>query len=282
LIRLGGASTTSLASARRRAEEISDMKLSRLMLGLVLAVSATALSLTGCASHDDAARENDGSYGTVVLSLTGQTNGTTYRLRQAIFDVAGPTNATLNSESDPNGAVLAATLSTGGYLITLRDGWFLERLTGMTAEPVDATLISNNPQMFGISSATTSTVLFRFETDGTIIDIGTGQLEVAIEVNETGATGCDIMQQTGCSMGEGCYFGGGPEGLTPICIPAGMDPPGSACMQQNSCAPGAFCGSFDGETVSCITICAVSGMGPTCPAGQACAPVGVGDIGGCL
>jgi hypothetical protein len=257
------------------------MKLSRLMMGLLLAAGASTLSLTGCASHDDSARENDGSYGTVVLSLTGQTNGTTYRLRQAIFEVTGPTNATLNSESDPNGTVLATTLSTGGYLIALQDGWFLERLTGMTAEPVDAALISNNPQMFGISSAATSTVLFRFETDGTIIDIGTGQLEVAIEVNETGATGCDLIQQTGCAMGEGCYFGG-EDGLTPICAPAGMSPPGSACMQQNFCAPGAFCGSFDGENVSCIAICSVSGMGPTCPAGQACASVGVGDVGGCI
>jgi hypothetical protein len=259
------------------------MKLSRLMMHLVLAVGAGTLSLAGCASHDDAAGENEGSYGTVVLSLTGQTNGTTYRLRQAVFEVTGPTNTTLNSESDPNGAVLAATLSTGAYLITLQDGWFLERLTGMTAEPVDATLISSNPQMFGISSAATSSVLVRFETDGTIIDIGTGQLEVAIEVTETSnPIACDIIGQTGCSMGEACYFGGGPDGLTPICAPVGMTPPGGPCMQQNNCTPGAFCGSFDGENISCIAICAVSGMGPTCPAGQACASVGVGDVGGCL
>lgn len=259
------------------------MKLSRLMMGLVLALGTGTLSLAGCASHDDAQGEQAGSYGTVVLSLTGQTNGTTYRLRQAVFQVAGPTNTTLTSESDPNGSVLAATLSTGGYLITLQDGWFLERLNGMTAEPVDATLVSGNPQMFGISSAATSTVLFRFETDGTIIDIGTGQLEVAIEVTETGSTiACDIINQTGCPMGQGCYFGGGDDGLTPICAPVGMTPPGGPCMQQNSCAPGAFCGSFDGENVSCIAICAVSGMGPTCPAGQACASVDIGDVGGCL
>jgi hypothetical protein len=259
------------------------MKLSRLMMGLVLAAGAGTLSLTGCASHDDARGEQEGSYGTVVLSLTGQTNGTTYRLRQAVFEVTGPTNTTLNSESDPNGAVLAATLSTGGYLIALQSGWFLERLNGMTAEPVDATLVSANPQMFGISSAATSTVLFRFETDGTIIDIGTGQLEVAIEVNETtGTVECDIVNQTGCPMGEACYFGGGDDGLTPICAAVGMSPPGSVCEFQNSCAPGAFCGSLDGENVTCIQICSASGMGPSCPAGQACAGLGIGDVGGCL
>jgi len=53
--------------------------------------------MTGCASAgDDAA--NEGSYGTVAMSLTGQTNGTTYRLRNALFEIAGPSSTLLDSE----------------------------------------------------------------------------------------------------------------------------------------------------------------------------------------
>lgn len=261
------------------------MKLSR-SLGLVFALCIGALSVSGCASGsgDKGESAHEGDVGTLALALTGQTNGTTYRLRNAIFDIAGPTMTTLNSESDPNGAVLAATLATGGYSITLENGWSLEKVGAMGAQTVNATLASPNPTSFMVGSGSTASVVFQFSTDGTIVQIGTGRVEVSIGVTETGATGCNILAQTGCPMGQACYFGGD-DGITPMCAQVGdTKPAGASCMSQTECATPGLCGSPDGGvTVECIAACALDGMGPSCPAGLTCIDGGLGgNIGACL
>jgi hypothetical protein len=260
------------------------MKLSR-SLGLVFALCVGALSLTACASGsgDKAPSAHDGNVGTLALALTGQTNGTTYRLRNAIFDIAGPTMTTLDSESDPNGAVLATTLATGGYSITLESGWSLEKLGPMGAQTVSAALASPNPTSFMVGSGSTASVVFQFSTDGTIVEIGTGRVEVSIGVIETGATGCNILAQTGCPMGQACYFGG-MDGITPTCAQVvDAKPAGQPCMFQNECATPGFCGTPDGMTVECIAACALDLMGPACPAGLTCIDAGLGaNIGACL
>lgn len=260
------------------------MKLSR-STGLVFALAFGALSMAGCASDaSDHGSEHGENVGTLALSLTGQTNGTTYRLRNAIFDITGPTNVSLSSETDPNAAILAATLSTGGYSINLESGWSLEKVTPMGAQTVNASLVSANPTSFMIGSGATASVVFQFSTDGTIVQIGTGRVEVSISVTETGQQGCDPLLQTGCPMGQKCYFGGGMDGLTGQCAnPVDTKPPGQPCMFQNECATPGLCGSPDGTNIECIAACALNGMGPSCTAPQVCAEAGLGgNIGACL
>lgn len=260
------------------------MKLSRLM-GFVLALTAGTLAVTGCASGagDQGSDEaHEGNVGTVALSLTGQANGKTYRLRHATFDVTGPTTTTLDSETDPNGTILAATLATGGYSITLQDGWSLERLDPMGAQTVSAQLGSPNPQSFMIGSGSTARVAFQFVTDGTIVNIGTGTLEVSIGVTDTSSANCDWLAQTGCAMGEACYFTG--EGT--VCAnPFDTKPAGQPCTFQNECLAPGFCGASAADPMVgvCVAACAVDGMGPTCPAGQSCVQiVDPGNLGGCF
>lgn len=260
------------------------MKLSRSM-GLVFALAFGGLSAAGCASNaGDHGSEHGENVGTLALALTGQTNGTTYRLRNAIFDITGPTTLSLSSETDPNSAILAATLATGGYSINLESGWSLEKVTPMGAQTVSASLVSPNPTSFMIGSGSTASVVFQFSTDGTIVQIGTGRVEISISVMETGALGCDLLAQTGCQMGQHCYFGGGADGLTGQCANAfDTKAPGQPCMAQNECATPGLCGTPDGVNVQCIATCALNGMGPSCPAGTVCLDSGLGpNIGACL
>lgn len=260
------------------------MKLLR-SLGLVFALTLAAGSVAGCASNaGDHGGNHEGDVGTLALSLSGQTNGNTYRLRNATFDIVGPTTTTLDSETDPNANILAATLTTGGYSIALRDGWSLEKVLPMGAQTVNAQLASPNPTSFMIGSGATASVVFQFSTDGTIVQIGTGRVEVSIGVTETGMAGCDILAQTGCPAGQACYLAG-MDGLTPTCAGVfDVKPPGAACMFQNECLTPGFCGLPDPNLPpQCVAVCALNGMGPACQAGSVCADAGIGpNIGACL
>ena len=255
----------------------------------LLAALALSVAAGGCSSASDAGRET--ATGKVSMQLTGQTNGNSYRLRNARFDVAGPQSITLDSESDLTAATLNATLSTGNYTITLEPGWSLERNDMGTFEVVNATLASMNPQSFQILGGGTTNVAFQFSTDGTLVTIGTGQLSVSIGITETGMSGgggmgggggsCTIAPQSGCAANQACYYNGS-MGLQGSCAPAGTVAPGGACVAVTDCAGGGICAVTDPtmQGGTCLATCAVSGPN-TCPAGQTCFDLGVGGLGAC-
>jgi hypothetical protein len=91
---------------------------------------------------------------------------------------------TLFSENDPLASTLETTLPTGQYGITLFEGWFLEKVVDGVATPVNARLVSSSLQQFGIEANEETTVVFRFETDGEVLEFGQGRLIVRIEVDE--------------------------------------------------------------------------------------------------
>jgi hypothetical protein len=166
--------------------------------GALLGIAALASPLMGCGSSGAPGAKNK-AMGTIRMTLTAQTNGTTYRLRNAIFDISGVVSLSLDSETNPNASVLSATLPAGNYSIYLQDGWFLERLDGTTFVVVDATLVSPNPTSFAIVTATTTNVLYQFATNGTIVSIGSGTLDVSIDVTAPSCTNC-----TGAICGGAC------------------------------------------------------------------------------
>jgi hypothetical protein len=254
------------------------MKSIRLGISLaLLGVAFPLFSSAACNSGGDDTQEPVEA-GTLRMSLTGQTNGTTYRLRNAIFEIAGPSSTLLDSETDPNAATLVATLATGGYTIFLRNAWALERQTTSGFEPVQATLLSSNPRAFEIIASSTTSVSFRFATDGSIVDIGTGDLEVSIEVvdqGDGGTAGCSLLSQTGCAAGEGCYPVAVGES---VCAPAGTVPAGGTCAFLNDCAAGTSCFQLDTQA-QCLTLCD-PGL-PSCGAGEACAEFQPG-AGACI
>jgi hypothetical protein len=78
---------------------------------------------------------------------------------------------------------------------------------------------------------------------------------------------CQLLQQTGCPAGQGCYLiptGG-------VCAPAGTAAPGAACAAANDCVPGATCVVVMGTAGKCVSLCS------TAPGGTpGCAATGTG------
>lgn len=90
----------------------------------------------------------------------------------------------LSTENDPLATTLETTLPGGLFLITLFDGWFLERVSGGEVTVVDAQLLSPSTLDFFISVNEETFVNYRFRTDGDIVEFGEGRLIVDIEVEE--------------------------------------------------------------------------------------------------
>jgi len=255
-------------------------------VSVLLGVLALTASVTGCSSGGDQGAESE--TGKVSMQLTGQTNGNTYRLRNARFDVTGPTATVLDSESDLMATTLNATLSTGSYSINLEPGWSLERSDAGMFEVVDATLVSPNPKDFQILGGGTTNIAYQFSTNGTIVTIGTGQLSVSISVIENGGTGaaCSFSSQTGCPAPEACYLVVNPDGMsgTGQCFAPGMIAIGAACTgaATNECVADGVCaddGTGTGAGV-CVRMCDVTAPN-TCPAPQTCFDSGFPGLGIC-
>lgn len=171
--------------------------LTRLAFGVAVAVGAFA----GCSGRDvsllDVALEPalapPVETGQLQLALTARGgSGAVYRLRQAQFDVfgIGPVflqGAFLNSESDPLATTLGATLESGQYQITLFSSWFLEKVQNGRVDRVQARLLSPESQEFSITANEETSVRYRFETDGELVEFGQGRLVVEIEVEEVPA-----------------------------------------------------------------------------------------------
>jgi hypothetical protein len=98
-------------------------------------------------------------------------------------------STTLFTENDPLASTLEATLPTGGFQITLFDGWFLEKVIEGEAEPVEARLVSSAFQQFDIRANDETSVVYRFETNGELVEFGQGRLIVEIEVDEVEGAG---------------------------------------------------------------------------------------------
>lgn len=130
--------------------------------------------------------------GQLQLALTAQgSSGALYRLREAEFDVfsIGPgfsPGAFLRTETDPLASTLETTLDIGQYVVTLFPGWVLEKVQGGEVTRVQARLLSPESQEFSIAANEETSVRYRFETSGEVVEFGRGRLIVAIEVEERG------------------------------------------------------------------------------------------------
>jgi hypothetical protein len=177
------------------------------LLAWLAACIAVACSGGGSGASDD-------STGTLSMQLSTEVNGVIYRLSGARFDVIGPVDASFDSDDDPDLTAISATLARGDYSILLRDGWRLLRQSSPDAvfEPVEALLVSENPRLFTIEEGETTRVAYVFETNGVVIDLGNGFLEVAIEVVETGSGGSGGSGGTGGTGGGGSGGSGGSGG----------------------------------------------------------------------
>lgn len=175
----------------------------------------------------------------------------------------------------------------GNYTVDLLDGWAMERLDASgSATVVEATVL--DPSVFvEVVAGSISNARFRFETDGTIVDMTLGTIRVTIQVTEVEPppAECDPLDQATCPAGEACYPIGGTGGAAceVVTIPGGA---GDACTMIGECAPGLVCvffGSTTGDTL-CVEICDINDVG-FCPGGAECFGLNfpsIPDVGVCV
>jgi hypothetical protein len=123
--------------------------------------------------------------GTVQMALTAVgSDGDTYRLRNAMLHIDGPTTADVElDEAYGDSPLFEARVDTGEYKITLDEGWVLQRHNGESFEVVEARLLTQNPLKFEVKRNATTTMALVFETVDGESEFATGELEVWLAVN---------------------------------------------------------------------------------------------------
>jgi hypothetical protein len=243
--------------------------------GALFVISSAIACSSGSSEPPHAA---DRTAGSISMPLVSQ-GDVSYRLRNARFAITGAATVNLDSESDPNASDISATLPAGSYSVNLASGWALEKLQDVSYVPVQATLLSANPQVFEIIGGSRTNLGYRFSTDGVMVTIGRGSLDISIEVVPVDAGPCDLLTPVACASESACYQGAaGPE-----CDPIGTGLVGADCDAVNSCVPGAFCfaGVAGNPKRFCFQLCAL-GATAQCAEGFQCRvsaglPSGVGS-----
>jgi len=188
--------------------------------------------------------------------------------------VSGPVFNYLDLSGDSE--MISTVLPAGDYSAFLYS-WTLTRDDGFgNFVPVAATLISSNSPSFSIFNQTTSTISFQFETDGQLISVGSGSLNVAVDVNET--PGVCTPLGSDCPAGTWCA----PPELTgaPLsCVNEGPVALSESCSSPSDCVGGASCFDF-GAGALCTPLCSSADFGQACADGGTCTPQGV-DYGVC-
>jgi hypothetical protein len=134
-------------------------------------------------------RDEKPDAGSVTMDVRTTVGGIAYRLRDAGFAITqagdGKVVATIDTEADPDAASVQFALGAGAYSIELSPGWRLEKQIGAAFETVNATLSSQNPVPFSIVAGLTTPVAFAFHTDGSVVVIGNGALDLSIQVTDS-------------------------------------------------------------------------------------------------
>src|SRR5688572_19206188 len=168
-------------------------------------------ALLGLAACDEPATviTDQGPTGTMQVNLVGQgSQGTLFRLRDAIVTVQGP-NSTIffNSEDDPDETSFSAVVPAGSYDAFLQEGWRLERIEGGKSV-VDAALISPNPIFFEVIPGEITRVALRFRAGQDVVVTDPGLLEIVIEVEEDAAQSTLCSADAECPSGQVCCIAG--------------------------------------------------------------------------
>lgn len=244
---------------------------SKILLGFGLVHGS--LFLSGCSGGDTAPAAETSEAGSLSMPLLTSTGGHTYRLQGTLL-VSGPTYEYLDLGGDVQ--VLSRSLPTGSYWAYLYS-WSLTRDDGAgNFVPVAANLVSSSQPSFTIFNQATSTISFDFATDGQIVTVGAGTLNVDVNVTETPAV-CTPLGD-GCEPGSWCA----PSELTgaPLsCIPEGPIAVGEPCHSPLDCVANSSCFDF-GQGARCTPLCTQADFGQLCGTGGTCTPQGV-DYGVC-
>jgi len=95
-----------------------------------------------------------------------------------------------------------------------------------------------------------------------------------------GSDSCDVLMQTGCAEGEGCY----PTGTGTTCAAPTADAggQGEVCTNANGCQPGLICAGSEGGENTCHQACRLPSGEPMCAEGLVCGMLtGITEFGIC-
>jgi hypothetical protein len=125
---------------------------------------------SGCSSQ----MQPDGpGLGSLRMDLAATVEGVDYRLRAAVFSLQGPVHVSLASELDSDATALVAAVPGGDYVVSLADGWLLEREDVEGPVAVAATLLSPNPsEPIQVTPGATAAVPLQLSTDGASFTLG--------------------------------------------------------------------------------------------------------------
>jgi len=154
-------------------------RLIRFSMGLLVGLAL----MTSCGGEQG----HDAEVGQLTLNLaTISPAGVEYRLREAVFQIAGPEPTDVFGEDyPPDQARINIALASGNYEVTLGGTWYLEYSADFRPfAPISAVLSSPNPVSVRVITAQTAFVTFTFEVDESDINFGPGQLSVGIDVQE--------------------------------------------------------------------------------------------------
>jgi hypothetical protein len=237
-----------------------------------LVVSLAALGCSGGSSSNVATEEK----GSLEMALTTSVGGVSYRLSNFYIYLSGPSTYQYISDSNPSDSKISVTLSVGNYTANLQQ-WQLERADAQGVyHTVQATLETTYYQSVTIYNGTTTTLTYSFRTDGVIVNIGSGRLDIAINIDVADAA-CTPLGRD-CPSGSWCP----PATLTGAdlhCVFAGSKAIGQPCLNPAECVANASCFTTSSGAV-CAALCPSSQFNQPCDAGGSCRPV-ASDYGYC-
>jgi hypothetical protein len=242
----------------------------------VTASLAIALLCGACSTHSESSPA--ASIGKLEMPLLTTANGATYRLVNVQGYINGGPNNYYNYvyESNPDETTLAVDLPVGNYSIYL-NSWSLQRADADGVfQPVVAQMESYYSQYFTIYNGTSTTVSFSFMTDGIIVVVGSGHLNIVAHVDVADAA-CTPLGND-CPSGSWCP----PSGLTGndlSCQTSGSTSLGQPCQSPSECVANASCVANAGEPV-CVALCSRSEFGQPCASGGTCTRLAA-DFGFC-
>lgn len=146
------------------------------------AITLVGALVFGCGASPVESSGSNAGMGRVALALRTSVGEAVYELRDAVFDVSGPVTAALNSEEDPEATVIEQELPVGEYSVTLEPDWSLFMVGDAESTEVAASLVTDNPTSFSISADSVTRVAYAFEVEGSSVALGTGGLEIGIDV----------------------------------------------------------------------------------------------------
>lgn len=240
----------------------------KLRAGIVGLAVAFASCLTGCSGEPGATAE-DVPHGNLSLPLTAHAGEHVYRLDGQLL-VNGPDYRWIYLSASDD--VASASLATGAYSATLYYWSLYREGADGSLGLVQADLLDGPYRYFDILNGTTSTIAFNFETEGELVTVGSGNLNIEVGVTERPPV-CTPLSD-GCAEGTWCA----PAALlgAPVsCVVAGSAELGDECSSPFDCVANASC--FDlGDGAKCAQLCSSEDFEQPCATGGTCRERGQG------